>query len=41
MKEIHPQFRVYIDFQLESYLDHQKECTLKETLYIVYRIHKM
>lgn len=26
MKEIHPQLRVYIDFQLESYLDRQKDC---------------
>lgn len=25
MKDIHPQLRVYIDFQLEGYLDHQKD----------------
>lgn len=35
-----PHLRVYIDFQLEGYLDHQKDyggVALKESLYIVYR----
>lgn len=43
MKEIHPQLRVYIDFQLEGYLDHQKNCKVpfKESLYIVCGIYKM
>lgn len=41
MKEIHPQLRVYIDFQLEGYLDHQKNCKVhfkRELIYSMWNL---
>lgn len=38
MKEIHPHLRVYIDFQLEGYLDHQKDYKVYFKRELIYSI---